>query len=77
MVSSSFHRADRANLGAVAATQTVLLLDHSRVIAEINAALRADRAAGLAADTGVCYEISVFLALCLTEGERRSLDRFL
>ena len=73
----SFNRADRANLGAVAAMQSVLMFDHGRGIAEINATLRTDRAAGLAADTGVRYEISFFLALCLAKGERRSFYRLL
>ena len=53
------------------------LFDHSGGIAEINAILRTNRAAGLAADASVRYEIPDFLALCFTKGERDSLYRFL
>ena len=77
IILSFLHRACGANLGAVAAAQAVILFYYGGGVAEVNAVLRTDRAAGLTADTGVRYEISFFLALCLAKGERRSFDRLL
>ena len=62
---------------AVAAMQTVLLLDHIRNIIRDYTALRTDLDAASAADTAVGNQISVSLFFCVAEGERRSFNRLL